>query len=142
MEDNLHGVVNFIILPLFAFANAGVVLGSNESIIGNVSLAVALGLLLGKFLGIYIFTWGSIKLGMARMPEGMNWKNLTGVSLLGGIGFTVSLFIANLSFAEESPTLLNQAKFGVLLGTILSGLLGYIVLNKVLPKKKHYEASR
>lgn len=136
LEDNLHGVVNFIILPLFAFANAGVVLGGSESIIGNVSLAVALGLLLGKFLGIYIFTWGSIKLGMARMPKGMNWKNLTGVSLLGGIGFTVSLFIANLSFAEESPALLNQAKFGVLLGTILSGLLGYIVLNKVLLKRK------
>lgn len=136
LEDNLHGVVNFIILPLFAFANAGVVLGSSENIIGNVSLAVALGLLFGKFLGIYIFTWISIRLGMARMPKGMNWKNLIGISLLGGIGFTVSLFIANLSFAEESPSLLNQAKFGVLLGTILSGLLGYIVLHKVLPKKE------
>lgn len=136
LEDNLHGVVNFIILPLFAFANAGVVLGSSENIIGNVSLAVTLGLLFGKFLGIYIFTWISIRLGMARMPKGMNWKNLIGISLLGGIGFTVSLFIANLSFAEESPSLLNQAKFGVLLGTILSGLLGYIVLHKVLPKKE------
>ena len=136
LEDNLHGVVNFIILPLFAFANAGVVLGSSENIIGNVSLAAALGLLFGKFLGIYIFTWISIRLGMARMPKGMNWKNLIGISLLGGIGFTVSLFIANLSFAEESPSLLNQAKFGVLLGTILSGLLGYIVLHKVLPKKE------
>ena len=135
LEDNLHGLVNFVILPLFAFANAGVVLGSGDSLVGNVSTAVAVGLLVGKFLGILVFTWAAIKFGVARMPEGMNWKNLTGVSLLGGIGFTVSLFIANLSFAECHPELLNQAKFGVLLGTVLSGFLGYLVLNKVLPQK-------
>ena len=120
---------------MFAFANAGVVLGSGDSLVGNVSTAVAVGLLVGKFLGILVFTWAAIKFGVARMPEGMNWKNLTGVSLLGGIGFTVSLFIANLSFAECHPELLNQAKFGVLLGTVLSGFLGYLVLNKVLPQK-------
>lgn len=135
LEDNLHGLVNFVILPLFAFANAGVVLGGGGNLVGNVSMAVAVGLLLGKFLGILVFTWAAIKLGVARMPEGMNWKNLAGVSLLGGIGFTVSLFIANLSFAEGQPELLNQAKFGVLLGTILSGFLGYLVLSSVLPKK-------
>lgn len=135
LEDNLHGLVNFVILPLFAFANAGVVLGSGDSLVGNVSTAVAVGLLVGKFLGILVFTWAAIKFGVARMPEGMNWKNLTGVSLLGGIGFTVSLFIANLSFAECHPELLNQAKFGVLIGTVLSGFLGYLVLNKVLPQK-------
>ena len=70
------------------------------------------------------------------MPAGMNWKNIAGVSLLGGIGFTVSLFIANLSFASNYPELLNQAKLGVLLGTVLAGILGYIVLNAVLPKIK------
>lgn len=137
LEDNLHGTVNFVILPLFAFANAGVVLsGSGDVIIGNVGLAVGLGLLLGKFLGIYLFTWLTIKSGLARMPEGMNWKNIAGVSLLGGIGFTVSLFIANLSFSGDYPELLNQAKFGVLCGTAIAGILGYIVLNQVLPKKK------
>ena len=99
LEDNLHGVVNFVILPLFAFANAGVVLGGSGEVIGNVSLAVGMGLLIGKFLGIYLFTWLTIKSGLTRMPEGMNWKNIAGVSLLGGIGFTVSLFIANLSFS-------------------------------------------
>ena len=82
LEDNLHGAVSFVILPLFAFANAGVVFSGSGSIVGDVSIAVAAGLLLGKFLG-------------------MNWKNIAGVSLLGGIGFTVSLFIANLSFADE-----------------------------------------
>lgn len=134
LEDNLHAAVNFVILPLFAFANAGVVFGGGGSVVGDVSIAVAVGLLLGKFLGIYLFTWLTIKSGLAAMPSGMNWKNIAGVSLLGGIGFTVSLFIANLSFAEAYPRLLNQAKFGVLLGTVVAGILGYMVLRVVLPK--------
>lgn len=136
LEDNLYTTVNFVILPLFAFANAGVVLSGSGEVIGNVGLAVGLGLLIGKFLGIYLFTWLTIKSGIARMPEGMNWKNIAGVSLLGGVGFTVSLFIANLSFAGLYPELLNQAKFGVLCGTIVAGILGYVMLNRVLPKKK------
>lgn len=139
LEDNLHGMVNFLILPLFAFANAGVVFSGGGNVVGDVSMAVAMGLLLGKFIGIYLFTWLTIKSGLASMPKGMNWKNIAGVSLLGGIGFTVSLFIANLSFAGGYPELLNQAKFGVLFGTVLAGGLGYIVLNAVLPrlKEKH-----
>lgn len=135
LEDNLHGTVNFVILPLFAFANAGVVFSGGGDVVGNVAIAVGLGLLLGKFMGIYLFTWLSIKSGLVRMPEGMNWKNIAGVSLLGGIGFTVSLFIANLSFVGAYPELLNQAKFGVLCGTVVAGILGYIVLFRVLPKK-------
>ena len=127
-------MVNFVILPLFAFANAGVVFSGGGEVIGNVGLAVGMGLLLGKFMGIYLFTWLTIKSGLARMPEGMNWKNIAGVSLLGGVGFTVSLFIANLSFAAY-PELLNQAKFGVLCGTVIAGILGYVVLDSVLPKK-------
>ena len=134
LEDNLHGMVNFVILPLFAFANAGVVFSGSGNIVGDVSIAVAVGLLLGKFLGIFMFTWLAIKSGLTPMPPGMNWKNIAGVSLLGGIGFTVSLFIANLAFAGDYPELLNQAKFGVLFGTIVAGILGYIVLNAVLPK--------
>ncbi len=136
MEDNLHGMVNFVILPLFAFANAGVVFSGGGDVIGDVSIAVAMGLLLGKFIGVYLFTWLTIKSGLAPMPPGMNWKSVAGVSLLGGIGFTVSLFIANLSFAHDYPELLNQAKFGVLLGTILAGILGYAVLKAVLPRFK------
>lgn len=134
LEDNLHAAVNFVILPLFAFANAGVVFSGGGSVVGDVSIAVAAGLLFGKFLGIYFFTWLTIKSGLASMPSGMNWKNIAGVSLLGGIGFTVSLFIANLSFAGTYPELLNQAKFGVLLGTVIAGIMGYIVLRMVLPK--------
>ena len=134
LEDNLHAAVNFVILPLFAFANAGVVFSGGGSVMGDVSIAVAAGLLFGKFLGIYFFTWLTIKSGLASMPSGMNWKNIAGVSLLGGIGFTVSLFIANLSFAGTYPELLNQAKFGVLLGTVIAGIMGYMVLRMVLPK--------
>lgn len=132
LEDNLHGAVNYFILPLFAFVNAGVVFGGGDSLIGHVSMAVTLSLLLGKFIGIYLFTGLAIKLRVTTMPEGMNWTNLAGVSLLGGIGFTVSLFIANLSFGVDYPVLLNQAKFGVLSGSIISGVLGYLLLRSVL----------
>lgn len=136
LEDNLHGLVNYIVLPLFAFVNAGVVFTGEGEVIGGVTIAVALGLLLGKFLGIYSFTWLAIKSGLVPMPLGMNWKNIAGVALLGGIGFTVSLFIANLSFGSEQSVLLNQAKLGVLSGTILAGILGYFILSVVLPKKR------
>lgn len=136
LEDNLHGAVNYLILPLFAFVNAGVVFSGRGELVGNVGIAVAAGLLLGKFTGIYLFTWLAIKVKLTPMPTGMTWKNLSGVALLGGIGFTVSLFIANLSFGAEYPVLLNQAKFGVLSGSILSGLLGYFVLRAVLAARK------
>lgn len=139
LEDNLHGTVNFLILPLFAFVNAGVVFSGGGELIGSVSIAVASGLLLGKFIGIYFFTWATIKSGIASMPPGMNWRNISGISLLGGVGFTVSLFVANLSFGSTYPELLNQAKFGVLSGTIISGLLGYIVLRISLRNRQTAE---
>lgn len=135
MEDSLQGVVNYFIMPLFAFANAGIVLiGGGPDIIGDVTFAVALGLLFGKFIGIFSFTWLTVKLRIAVLPEGMCWKNLAGVSMLGGVGFTVALFIATLSFGATEPILLNQAKLGIVCGTILSGILGYLYLHKVLPE--------
>lgn len=136
LENSMHGWVNYFIMPLFAFANAGVELSGGMSTIGTVTLAVFLGLTIGKFIGLYLFTFLAIKLRIVNMPAGMCWKNLAGVSLLGGIGFTVSLFIANLSFSEGHADLLNEAKLGVLLGTITAGVIGYIVLNLVLPKEK------
>ncbi len=136
MEDGLHRFVNFFILPLFAFTNAGVVLsGTSGEIIGIVTIAVALGLLIGKFSGILLFTFLAIKSKIVSMPTGVDWKGLAGISLLGGIGFTVSLFIANLSFGSNL-ILLNQAKLGVILGTIISGITGYIVLYWALPRKE------
>ena len=137
MEDRMHGMVNYVIMPLFAFANAGITLSGGEGdIAGLVTYAVVLGLVLGKFAGIYLFTWLAVRMHITSLPQGMDWKNVAGVSLLGGIGFTVSLFIANLSFGATDEALLNQAKLGVLGGTILAGVVGYIVLSFVLPSKK------
>ena len=138
MEDSLQGVVNYFIMPVFAFANAGVALAGGEGeVLGSVTFAVALGLVLGKFIGIFSFTWMTIKLKISKMPEGMNWKNLAGVSMLGGVGFTVALFIATLSFGNAESVLLNQAKLGIIGGTVIAGLLGYLYLHKVLPKKEY-----
>ena len=135
MEDKLHVVVNYVIMPLFAFANAGITLtGSSGASVGTVTLAVLIGLVLGKFVGIFLFTFLAVKSGLTALPEGVTWKQIAGVALLGGIGFTVALFIANLSFGASDPELLNQAKLGILLGTICAGILGYVVLRLTLPK--------
>ena len=140
LEEFLHRPVNYLIMPLFAFANAGVVItnGNGEIEVGLLTWAVALGLLVGKFVGVYLFTFLVVKMKWANFGPGMNWRNLVGICLLGGIGFTVSLFITNLSFGDEE-LLLNQAKMGVLLGTLLSGILGYIVLSFTLPKEAQEE---
>lgn len=101
-------------------------------------MAVFFGLFAGKSLGIFLFTYIFVRLRLATMPEGVSKRNLFGVSMLGGIGFTVALFIANLSFAgmpDIGAELLNQAKLGVFAGSFISGLCGYLILKKVLPKK-------
>lgn len=138
ITDKLHPFVSYVILPLFAFVNAGVTFGDiNPASIINVPLAVFLGLVVGKTLGIFSFSYISIKSGLISMPKGMNIKNLFAVSALGGIGFTVALFIANLSFDATTPEgldLLNQAKLGVFSGSFASGLIGYFALRKYLTK--------
>ena len=137
LEDNLHALVNYVVIPLFAFANAGIVLTSEyggQLEIGILTWAVTIGLIIGKFAGIYLFTWLTIKSRLSTLVNGMTWSNLAGISLLGGIGFTVSLFIANLSFGNDAE-MLGQAKLGVLFGTAIAGILGYIVLYFTLPKE-------
>lgn len=139
MEDSLHPVVNYLIVPLFAFANAGIFFGDMEfsSLFSGVAPAIILGLVAGKFLGIFLFSWLCIKLGWAPMPDGCRWSQLASVSMLGGIGFTVSLFIANLSFGTGDPymsQLLNNAKLGILVGSFLAGFLGWLFLHITLPK--------
>ncbi len=136
LEDSLHPIVNFFIVPLFAFANAGIfLLDINPStIVSGISLAIIIGLVIGKFLGIFIFSWVAIKLRLASMPQNMTWKSLASVSILGGIGFTVSLFIANLSFPSPiDHSLLENAKLGIIIGSLLSGILGFILLQISLP---------
>lgn len=140
LEDTLHPPVNFIILPLFAFANAGILLLGMDpmSTFEGISLAIICGLVIGKFVGILSFSWLSVKLGIAPMPAHANWKMMAAVSMLGGIGFTVSLFIATLSFSASDPqqlALLEHAKLGIVVGSVLSGLLAFIWLHLVLPRQ-------
>ena len=139
LEDNLHSPINYVVIPLFAFANAGIDLSqmSIESVFSGVSLAVMLGLVMGKFTGVFSFSWIAVKLGLVTLPAGASWKSFASVCLVCGIGFTVSMFIADLSYAGlggEGLLLLGNAKLGVLLGSAISAILGCVLLYKTLPK--------
>lgn len=139
LEDSLHPIVNYFIVPLFAFANAGIFLLDTDpaSVIEGVSLAVILALVAGKFVGILSFSWLTVKLGATPMPDHSNWKMIAAVSMLGGIGFTVSLFIATLTFNGADPLaieLLNHAKLGIVAGSLLAGVGGWLLLHVTLPK--------
>lgn len=140
IADKLHPMVNYVILPLFAFVNAGVTFGDIQlATLAQVPLAVFLGLFLGKSIGIFSFSWLFAHTPLVAMPDGMDSRSLFGVSMLGGIGFTVALFIANLSFDASTPAgvdLLNQAKLGVFTGTFVSGVVGYLILHMILKEKK------
>jgi len=129
IEHNLHFWVAFFILPLFAFVNAGVNVTaiSLHEMLAPVPLGILLGLFLGKQLGVFGFSLVAIKLGLASLPEGSNWRQLYGVSVLTGIGFTMSLFIASLAFEDDSLYHYTD-KLAILLASFLSGLLGYAIL--------------
>ena len=138
LEDNLHFLINYIVIPLFAFANAGIDLSemSLGSLFSGVGLAVMVGLVLGNFLGVLSFSWIAVKLKYVSLPANTTWKAFASVCVVCGIGFTVSMFIADLSYAgvEGGAALLNQAKLGVLSGSVIAAVLGCILLNKTLPK--------
>jgi NhaA family Na+:H+ antiporter len=139
LEDNLHFPINYIVIPLFAFANAGVDLSamSLSSLVSGVSLAVIVGLVLGKFIGVFSFSWLAVRMKVVSLPAGTTWKAFASVCVLCGIGFTVSMFIADLSYSglgAEGFALLNEAKLGVLCGSVIAALLGCLLLNRNLPK--------
>ena len=140
LEDSLHFPINFIVIPLFAFANAGIDLSqmSLGSLVSGVSLAVMLGLVIGKFLGVFGFSWLAVRMKYVNLPAGTDWKSFASVCVVCGIGFTVSMFISDLSYAglgEAGAALLNEAKLGVLCGSVISAVLGCVLLNKTLPKE-------
>ena len=140
LEDNLKGLINWFVIPIFAFANAGVALSGMTlgDVFSGVSLAVMLGLVVGKFVGVFSFSWISVKLKIVSLPEGATWKTFASVCVLCGIGFTVSMFIADLSFSAlgvEGAHLLNNAKLGILCGSLIAAVFGSILLNKTLPKE-------
>lgn len=135
LEHSLQPVVTFAILPLFAFANTGIALAglTPAALLQPVPLGIALGLLLGKLVGVFGASWLAIKSGFARLPDGASWPALAGVALLCGIGFTMSLFVSSLAFGQGEGNALLVDRLGILVGSGLSGLAGYGVLHLVLP---------
>jgi NhaA family Na+:H+ antiporter len=137
VEHGLMPYITFAIIPIFAFANAGVVLSglSITDLLAPLPLGIMLGLVLGKQIGVFAITFVIVKLGAARLPHGANWLHIYGIAALAGVGFTMSLFIGGLSFVDAD--MMNQVRLGVLSGSILSGLIGFIALtvaNRRLPE--------
>ena len=132
IEHDLHYWVAFFILPLFAFVNAGVDLKdlSSTALLGNVPLGIMLGLFFGKQIGVFGFSFIAIKLGIASLPQGSNFKQLYGVSILTGIGFTMSLFVNTLAY-NDTELFFYADKLAILLGSFISGALGYLFLKKI-----------
>jgi NhaA family Na+:H+ antiporter len=132
LEHALHGVVAFGIMPLFALANAGVPLGLSSVGTTNdwrVAVGIVLGLVVGKPLGIALCAWLAVRLGVAALPDGVSWRSIRGVGLLGGVGFTMALFIAGLAF-DAKPELLLPAKLGILLASLVAGVGGWVYLRR------------
>ncbi|SQH75585.1 sodium-proton antiporter [Shewanella benthica] len=136
LEQSLHPWSTFIILPIFAFANAGVDLRgmSFGDLLSPVPVGIALGLLVGKPLGVLFFSYLAVKLKWAVLPEGVGWKHIIPVAVMCGIGFTMSMFISSLAFVGEGAEYGDLARMGILVGSLLSAVTGYFWLDRVLPK--------
>jgi NhaA family Na+:H+ antiporter len=130
LEHDLHPSVAYTILPLFAFANAGISFTgiTPESLLHPVPLGIAAGLFIGNQAGVFGFSWLAIKLGIAKMPRDVSWLQLYGAALLCGVGFTMSLFIASLAFEQGGPDFAVDDRLGIMLGSLISGIAGYCVL--------------
>ncbi len=138
LEHSLHAPVNYVILPLFAFVNTGIGFSNTtaKDFYDSVTLGIALGLFFGKQIGVFAFSALAVWMGIGKLPDGVNWKLLYGVSILSGIGFTMSLFIGSLAFegARIEGIPLTDERLGILMGSILSGVIGYGVLKFFLRK--------
>ncbi len=135
LEHDLHLLVAFFILPIFAFANAGIDFRGVglEQLTHNVPVGIALGLFVGKQLGIFGLCWLAVKIGVANLPKGMSWSGLYGTAALCGIGFTMSLFVGSLAFEETGINLLFDERLGIIIGSVASGVVGYLILRVSLP---------
>jgi len=130
LEHKMHLPSAYIVIPIFALANAGVYVNWSSfthTISHPISMGIALGLVFGKLIGIAGFCWLAIKMGVTKLPHDLNFKHIVGVSLMGGIGFTMSIFIAELGFAHQAEDLL-MAKSGILLGSLVAGISGFLWL--------------
>ncbi|WP_455209286.1 Na+/H+ antiporter NhaA [Kaarinaea lacus] len=137
LEHDLHPSVAFFILPVFAFANTGISLEgvSIDSLLEPVPLGIAAGLFFGNQLGVFGLSWLGVKLGLAKLPGDVKWIHLYGVSILCGIGFTMSLFISSLAFEQTVDQVIIDDRLGILVGSLLSASLGYFLLRIVLPRQ-------
>jgi Na+:H+ antiporter, NhaA family len=135
MENALAPLVDFAVLPLFAFANAGVTIGGvgRGGLLAPVGLGVVLGLVVGKQIGVAAAAWLAVRLGVARLPEGVGWRHIYGAAWLAGIGFTMSMFIANLAFAD--PALADQARLGVMAASLIAGVGGWLYFALAIPRE-------
>ena len=137
LEHDLQPLVTFGVVPIFAFANAGISLAGMgmDDLLHSVSLGIALGLFVGKQVGIFGFCWLLVKLGLVPLPRGMTMTTLYGTSIICGIGFTMSLFIGSLAFQETGGTQVFDERLGIILGSLASGVFGYLVLRFSLPER-------
>lgn len=135
MEHDLHSTVAFVILPVFAFCNAGINLQGLglEQVLHDIPLGIALGLFVGKQIGVFGFCWLGVKLKLTELPKEMSLLSLYGVAALCGIGFTMSLFIASLAFEETGVDMSFDERLGIIIGSLASGIVGYLILRKSLP---------
>ena len=138
LEHDLHSIVAFFVLPVFAFANAGISLKGVglEQLFHSVPLGIALGLFFGKQIGVFGFCFLIIKTGLVRLPKGISWLSLYGTSALCGIGFTMSLFIGSLAFEETGVNLLFDERLGIIFGSLAAGVFGYLILHFSLGSEK------
>ncbi|MDF1691895.1 MAG: Na+/H+ antiporter NhaA [Zhongshania sp.] len=136
LEHDLHAAVAFVILPVFAFCNSGISFSGVgvDHLLHGVPLGIALGLFVGKQIGVFGFCWLGVKLKLTTLPDEISWLSLYGTALLCGIGFTMSLFVGSLAFEESGVNQLFDERLGIIIGSLLSGLLGFVVLNKSLKK--------
>ena len=134
-EHNIHPTQAFVILPLFAFFNAGVVISAEAMSwpLDPITIGIVLGLVVGKQIGIVLFSWLAIKSGQASLPAGVTWPQIWAVSCLAGVGFTMSLFVSELAFTD--PAMIAEAKIGILLASLMAGVLGYLILTLALKKQ-------
>jgi len=130
IEGALHPIVTFVVIPIFALANAGVGIGQNffTDLINPVSLGVFFGLTVGKLVGVISFSWIMVRSKIAELPKNMNWMHVAGIASLSGVGFTMSIFITMLAF--ENPMFVDQAKYGILVASVFSGFMGVWLLKK------------
>jgi NhaA family Na+:H+ antiporter len=130
LEHSLHGWIAYLIMPVFALANAGVVFNFGGESNFSLSTNIALSMILGKTIGIFLLSYLLIKLKISELPKNINFKMLLGISVLGGLGFTMSLFINNLAYSDQ--TFIDSAKMGILIGSLIAGLVGFVILKAAL----------